>query len=309
MDRIEDAEVFVQVSERGSFAAAARHLNRSPAAITRAVADLEARLGVRLLTRTTRAVSMTDAGQRFLAGAKRVVADLEEIELAAAGQGRAPRGELRVTAPIVFGRKHVLPLVLEFLTQYPEVNVRLMLLDRSVDLVEDGLDVAVRIGTLVNSSAIATRVGEVHRVCVASPRYLARRPAPLSPHDLTGHNVISFGGLDAAGRWHFGNADNGADDGVDVAIKPRLIVSTAEAALDAALAGFGLTRLLSYQAVDAVADGRLVRVLTEFETAPTPIHLVYPDGKHPAPKLRMFLDWAAPRLRQQCETIARTLAT
>ena len=190
MDRIEDASVFVQVAERGSFAGAARHLNRSPAAISRAIADLEARLGVRLLTRTTRAVSVTDAGQRFLAGAKRVIADLEEIELAAAGQGQAPRGELRVTAPIVFGRKHLLPLVLEFLAQYREVNVRLMLLDRSVDLVDDGIDVALRIGGLANTSAIATRVGAVNRVTVASPGYLARRPAPLLPRELDGHDAI-----------------------------------------------------------------------------------------------------------------------
>jgi DNA-binding transcriptional LysR family regulator len=303
MDRIEDASVFVQVAERGSFAGAARHLNRSPAAISRAVAELEARLGVRLLTRTTRAVSMTDAGQRFLVGAKRVIADLEEIELAAAGQGRAPRGELRVTAPIVFGRKHLLPLVLEFLSQYREVSVRLTLLDRPVDLVEDGLDVALRIGSLANTSAVATRVGEVNRVSVASPDYLARRPAPHAPRDLDGHDLISFNGLDGASRWHFGGADNG----IDVAVKPRLIVTTAEAALDAALAGFGLTRLLSYQAVEALADGKLVRVLKEYETEPTPIHLVYPDGKHPAPKLRMFLDWTAPRLRQRCEAISRAL--
>ena len=304
MDRIEDASVFVQVAERGSFAGAARHLNRSPAAISRAIADLEARLGVRLLTRTTRAVSVTDAGQRFLAGAKRVIADLEEIELAAAGQGQAPRGELRVTAPIVFGRKHLLPLVLEFLAQYREVNVRLMLLDRSVDLVDDGIDVALRIGGLANTSAIATRIGAVNRVTVASPGYLARRAAPQSPRELHGHDLISFGGLDATGRWRFGAADSG----IEIAIMPRLIVTTAAAALDAALAGFGVTRLLSYQAVDALSEGKLVRVLGAFETEPTPIHLVYPDGKHPSPKLRMFLDYTAPRLRQRCEAVTRALA-
>ncbi|MFA6266445.1 MAG: LysR family transcriptional regulator [Pseudolabrys sp.] len=303
MDRIEDAAVFVEVAERGSFAAAARHLNRSPAAVSRAIADLEERLGVRLLTRTTRAVSVTDVGQRFLAGAKRVIADLEEIELAAAGQGSAPRGELRVTAPIVFGRRHLLPLVLEFLSQYREVNVRLMLLDRPVDLVDEGLDVALRIGSLANTSAIATRVGEVHRVTVAAPDYLAHRPAPFSPRDLDGHDLIEFGGLDTAGRWHFGIDDHA----IDVAVRPRLIVTTAEAALDAALAGFGVTRLLSYQAVDALAAGKLTRLLPDFDTEPAPIHLVYPDGKHPSPKLRMFLDWTAPRLRQRCEAITHAL--
>lgn len=305
MNRIEDAAVFVQVAERGSFAAAARHFNRSPAAITRVIAELEARLGVRLLTRTTRAVSMTDAGQRFLAGAKRVIADLEEIELAAAGQGRAPRGELRVTAPIEFGRKHLLPLVMEFLTHYPEVSVRLMLLDRPVDLVEEGIDIAVRIGSLSGSSAIATRLGEVQRLAVASPRYLADRGVPGVPHDLDGHDLIAFSGLDAAGRWSFSRSAQA----IDVAIAPRLYVTTAQAALDAALTGFGITRLLSYQALDALMAGTLVRLLQDYEGDARPIHLVYPDGKNPSPKLRAFLDWTAPRLRQRCEAISRALAS
>src|SRR6185295_14135131 len=185
MDRIDNVAVFTEVADRGSFAEAARRLNRSPAAVTRAVAELEARLGVRLLNRTTRAVSVTEPGQRFLAGAKRVLADLAEIEQAAAGQGSAPRGELRLTAPIVFGRRHVLPLVTDFLAQYPDVSVRLALLDRPADLVEEGFDAAIRIGALADTSAIATRVGELRRIVVAAPGYLKRRGGqrrrPISP--------------------------------------------------------------------------------------------------------------------------------
>jgi DNA-binding transcriptional LysR family regulator len=300
MDRIDSVAVFAEVAERGSFSGAAKHLNRSAAAVTRAVAELEARLGVRLLNRTTRAVSVTEAGQRFLVGARRVLADLAEIEQGAAGQGQAPRGELRITAPIVFGRRHVLPLVTDFLAQYPEVSVRLALLDRPVDLVEDGLDVAVRIGTLADTSAIAVRVGELRRIAVASPGYLKRRGRPKSPTDLAGHDIIAFAGIDRVERWQFAG-------GVEARIKPRLIVNTAEAAIDAAVAGFGITRVLSYQAVDALADKSLVRLLREQEAGVTPVHVVYPEGRHPPPKLRAFLDTIVPRLRQRCSAIARSV--
>ena len=292
--------VFAEVAERGSFAAAARHLSRSPAAVTRAVAELETRLGVRLLNRTTRAVSVTQAGQRFLSGARRVLADLAEIEQAAAGQGLAPRGELRVTAPIVFGQRHVLPLVTEFLAQYPEVGVRLSLLDRPVDLVEEGFDVAIRIGALADSSAIATRVGMLRRVVVAAPSYLDRRGRPAAPGDLAAHDVIAFIGIEGAERWRFRG-------GVDASIKPRLIVNTAEAAIAAARSGFGITRVLSYQAAGALANKVLIRLLREYEGADAPVHVVYPDGRHPPPKLRAFLDALVPRLRQRCAQIARSI--
>ena len=300
MDRIDSVAVFAEVAERGSFSGAAKHLNRSAAAVTRAVAELEARLGVRLLNRTTRAVSVTEAGQRFLVGARRVLADLAEIEQGAAGQGQAPRGELRVTAPIVFGRRHVLPLVTDFLGQYPEVSVRLALIDRPADLVEDGLDVAIRIGALADTSAIAVRIGEMRRIAVASPGYLRRRGRPKSPPDLAGHDVIAFAGIDRVERWRFAG-------GVEARIKPRLIVNTAEAAIDAAIAGFGITRVLSYQAADALADRRLVRLLREQEGGATPVHVVYPEGRHPPPKLRVFLDTIVPRLRQRCSAIARSV--
>jgi DNA-binding transcriptional LysR family regulator len=302
MDRIDSVTVFAEVAERGSFAEAARHLHRSPAAVTRAVAELEARLGVRLLNRTTRAVSVTEPGQRFLAGARRVLADLTEIEQAAIGQGRAPRGELRLTAPIVFGRRHVLPLVTDFLAQYPEVSVRLTLVDRPIDLVEEGFDVAIRIGALPDTSAIATRIGALKRIAVAAPAYLKRRVRPKLPRDLAEHDVIAFAGMDGIAHWRF------AGD-VVASIKPRLIVNTAEAAIDAALAGFGVTRVLSYQAVDALAQGTLVRLLQRHEGDDIPVHVLYPDGRHPPPKLRAFLDMLVPRLRQRCAGIAKSLSS
>jgi len=302
MDRIDNVAVFAEVAERGSFVAAARQLNRSPAAVTRAVAELETRLGVRLLTRTTRAVSVTEVGQRFLAGARRVLADLMEIEQAAIGQGVAPRGELRVTAPIVFGRRHVLPLVMKFLAQYPEVSVRLSLIDRPVDLVEEGLDVAIRIGAIADSSTIATRVGAMRRIVVAAPSYLKRRGWPKTPGELVEHDVVAFAGIDGTERWRF-------LDSADASIKPRLIVNTAEAAIDAVVSGFGVTRVLSYQAADALSDQTLVRLLRDHEGPEAPIHMAYPDGRHPPPKLRAFLDALVPGLRHRCEQIARSIDT
>ena len=295
MDRIEDITVFIAVAEQASFAAAARRLNRSPTAVTRAVAGLESRLGVRLLNRTTRSVSLTDVGERFLAGARRVVADLTEIEQAAAGQGSAPRGELAVTAPILFGRLHVLPIVNEFLKTFPDVNARLVLLDRPVDLVEERLDAAIRIGRLSDSSAIATRLGALRRVVVASPGYLAQRGEPKRPDDIAAHDVVTFSGL---GRRAFGDSTGFA---------PRLTVSTAEAAIDATVAGLGLTRVLSYQAVEALSRGSVVRILEAHGPEEVPVHLLYPGGAHPSPKLRAFIDFAVPRLRERLEAIEETL--
>ena len=299
MDRIDSVAVFSEVAERASFTEAARRLNRSPAAVTRAVAELEARLGVRLLDRTTRSVSVTEAGQRFLAGARRELADLAEIEQAAMGQGSAPRGELRVTAPIVFGRRHVLPLVTDFLARYPDVSMRLTLLDRPVNLVEEGFDVAIRIGTLPDTSAIATRAGSLRRIVAASPDYLKRRGEPKTPGDLGDHDTIAFLGIESMERWRFNNGE--------ARIRPRLSVNTAEAAIDAAKASFGITRVLSYQVVDALSDGSLVRLLRDYETEPTPVHALYPSGRHPPPKLRAFLDELVPRLRQRVEGIAQSI--
>jgi DNA-binding transcriptional LysR family regulator len=305
MPRAEDIAAFIEVAERGSFAEAARRLRRSPAAMTRAVAELEARLGVRLLTRTTRAVALTEAGRQFLAGAQRVLADLDEIERAAAGEGTAPRGELRVTAPILFGRLHVLPIVLEFLRRFADVSVALSLLDRPVDLVEEGLDLAVRIGALAESSAVATRVGAVRRIAVASPDYLAQRGTPRAPADLGAHAIVAFAGVAGVERWLF----HGEAGETGIAIKPRLIVTTAEAALDAAREGFGVTRVLSYQAAADIARGSLVRLLPAEEGDDIPIHVMYPGGRHPPPKLRAFLDFTVPRLRRRCAAIMRATSS
>lgn len=301
MDRLEAAGIFVEVAERGSFAEAARRLRRSPAAVTRAVADLEDRLGVRLLNRTTRAIGLTEAGSRFLIGARRLLTDFEEIERAAAGEGTAPRGELRITAPIVFGRLHVLPVLTEFLSHFPDVSAALTLVDRPVDLVEEGFDVAVRIGTLAESSAIATRVGAVRQVVVAAPGYLERHGTPSTPAELAGQTVIAFSGMSAADRWIFRDGSSESP----VAIKPRLVVTTAEAAIDAASAGFGVTRVLSYQAAGAISSGSLLRVLADNEGPDLPIHLLYPGGRHPAPKLRAFLDFCGPRLRRRMGDLDR----
>lgn len=303
MDRIDSVAAFVEVAERRSFAAAARRLARSPAAVTRAVGELETRLGVRLLNRTTRAVSLTEVGERFLAGARRVLADLEEIERAAAGEGTAPRGELRVTAPILFGRLHVLPIVTEFLGRFADVSVALSLIDRPVDLVEEGLDVAVRIGALAESSAVAIRVGAVHRIVVASPDYLAQHGTPKAPTDLSAHAVVAFSGVAGVEHWVFRNEAGETN----VAIRPRLVVTTAEAALDAVRADFGITRVLSYQAADDIARGSLRRLLSAHEGDELPIHLLYPGGRHPPPKLRAFLDFARRRLRRRCEAIIRAI--
>jgi DNA-binding transcriptional LysR family regulator len=302
MDRADSLAVFAEVVEHGSFAEAARRLGRSPAAVTRAIAELETRLNVRLLNRTTRAVSVTEAGQRLLAGAKRVLADLDEIERAAAGAGTAPRGELRLTAPILFGRLHLEPLVLEFLERFPDVSVALALIDRPVDLVEEGLDVALRIGALPESSAIATRVCAMPRVVVASPDYLAKHDTPQAPADVSAHAVVAFSGMFGE-RWTF---RDGAGES-SVAIKPRLSVNTAEAAVDAARASFGLTRVLGYQAADDIGRGTLRRLLTDYEIDPLPIHLLYPGGRYPPPKLRAFLDFVTPRLRQRCAGIMQAI--
>jgi len=303
VDRLASMTVFVAVADGGSFAAAARKLRGSPAAVTRAVAELETALGVRLLDRTTRAVHLTDAGARFLPGARRLLADAVEREQAAAGLGSAPRGELRVTAPIVFGRRHVLPLVTDFLSRYGDVNVRLELTDRSVELVEDGLDVAIRIGALASSSAIATRVGAMRRIMVAAPAYLARHGKPSAPADLATHDVIGFAGLDGLERWRFRDDETE----IETPVRPRLLVSTAEAAIDAAIAGFGITRVLSYQVADAIAAGTLVRLLRAHENEPSPVHVLYPQGRYLAPKLRVFLDLVVPQLRRRCEQVAQTL--
>jgi DNA-binding transcriptional LysR family regulator len=293
MDRLEAMRVFVAVAEAQGFATAARRLALSPPAVTRAVSALEERIGARLLHRTTRLVRLTEAGQRFLADAKRILGELEEAEASAAGAHAAPRGQLALTAPMMFGRMHVAPIVLEFLERHPHVDVRMVLLDRIADLMEEGFDVAVRIAHLPDSSLTALRVGAVRRVVCASPAYLRAHGTPQTPADLARFTAIATSGSDAPPEWSFTSAA-----GV-VSMRPptRLIVNSADVAIAAAIAGRGLTRVLSYQIAPALAAGRLAIVLAAYEHPPLPIHLVHREGRRAAARVRAFVDFAAERLR------------
>lgn len=293
--------VFMAAIEGGSLSAAGRRLGMPLATVSRKVSELESHLGTRLLIRSTRNLKMTDAGRLYLAACRRILEEVEEAERAASGEYRAPKGELIVTAPIVFGRMHVLPIVIEFLKTYPEIDIRMVLADRIVNFFEERVDIAVRIGELPDSSLVATRVGSIRRVLCASPAYFAARGTPKRPADLAAHECVTFDGLSAADAWTF--AKRKAD--VSVAIHSRLVVSTAEAAIEGAVAGLGITRVLSYQVTDAVRAGTLVVALQDFEPPPWPVSLVF-SGQRLAPlKLRAFLDFAAPRLRAALPRIVR----
>jgi DNA-binding transcriptional LysR family regulator len=293
-DRLDALTVFVAVAEQRSFAAAARQLSRSPASVTRGVSALEERLQTRLFNRTTRAVALTDAGARYLESCRRLLAVYDELEAVNLGEQVQPRGWINVTAPTMFGRLHVLPLVQDFLQEYPQVDVRLLLLDRVVSLVDEGLDLGVRIGQLPDSSMRAVLVGEVRRVVCATPQYVGRHGAPPTPRDLASHTVVACTAVTPiSDRWSF----HGPKGVASVAITPRLVVNTAAAALDAALDGFGLTCILSYQAEAHTAAGRLQTILVEYEPPPAPIHIVHPEGRHLPAKVRLFLDYTAIALR------------
>jgi len=271
-----------------------RRLGRSPAAVTRAVAALEDRLGTRLLNRTTRAMALTDEGARYLDSARRLLAEFEDLEAGAAAEGAAPRGTLSVTAPVLFGRLHVLPVALDFLEENPAVDLRLLLLDRVVSLVDEGLDVGVRLGRLPDSSLRAIAAGSIGRAVYASPDYLARHGAPATPHDLVDHACIGFAdGATSLQRWSFGREDAG----FTVGIRPRLAVNTAEAAVDAAVAGLGVARVMTYQAAAMEEGGRLVRILRGHEPTSVPVQLVHPAGRHLPAKVRLFVDRAVAALR------------
>jgi DNA-binding transcriptional LysR family regulator len=288
MDRLDAIAVFVAVVDARSFAAAARKLGRSPAAVTRAIASLEGRLGTRLLNRTTRSVSLTDTGQQYYVGARRVMEDFQQTELVAAGAQIAPKGTLRVTAPVVFGRLHVLPVVAAYLGAHRETDVQLMLSDSIINLVEEGIDVAVRIGALPDSTLIARRVGEVRFVVCASRDYIRQRGRPRRPADLADHDAV-VSSSHPGDRWVFHR--KGRDSAVTV--RPRLAVNGAEAAMDAAAAGLGVARVLSYQLRPRVAAGSLVSILDEWEERVRPVQVVVPAGRHMAAKVRAFVDLAA----------------
>jgi DNA-binding transcriptional LysR family regulator len=293
MDRLESMSILVAAVEAGSLSAAARRLGAPLATVSRKVSELEGHLKARLLNRTSRRLTLTDAGQSYVAACRRILEQVDEAERAASGEFSAPRGELIVTAPIVFGRLYVLPLATEFLAAYPEIKVRLALADRVVNLMEDHVDVALRIGALPDSSLMATRIGVIRRVVCASPAYFAARGVPKTLADLAAHDCIGFDLLTTAEAWTF---EQGKSE-ISVPISARLTVTTAEAVVDAAISGVGIARVLSYQAAQALRDGRLALALVDFEPEPWPVHLVYTGGRMLPLKLRAFLDFAAPRLK------------
>lgn len=295
MDRFEAMSLFVAAAETGSLSAAGRHFGMPLATVSRKVSDLERHLNTRLLNRSTRRLTLTDAGHAYLAACRRILGEVGEAERAAAGEYSTPTGELIVTAPIVFGRLHVLPVVTGFLAAYPDVNIRLTLADRITQLIEEHIDLAIRIGQLPDSSLVAVRVGSIRRVVCASPAYLAEHGTPKTPNDLAAHSCIAFEGLTSPATWTFaaGKTERA------VPIRSRLRVNTAEAAIDAAIAGVGVTRVLSYQIAAAVRSGMLCPVLEAFEPQPWPVNLVHAGQGLLPVKLRAFLDFAAPRLKER----------
>jgi DNA-binding transcriptional LysR family regulator len=286
MDRIDAMQAFVAVADLGGFAPAARKLGLSPSGMTRLIAALEDRLGARLLQRTTRKVALTDVGARYLERVRRILADVEEAEGSAEGERTRPSGRLAVSAPIGFGRLHVSPIMSAYLRRYPDVSGELRLSDRVINLVEDGVDLAIRIGHLADSSLVARHVGEVRRIVVASHGYLRRRGEPDRPEAIAAHETIQFGALTGVPDWRF------VEDGREIRIvtAPRLMTNSADAAIQYAEQDGGLTRVLAYQAAEAIKAGRLRVVLEKFEPLALPIHVVYPTSRLLSAKVRTFID-------------------
>jgi DNA-binding transcriptional LysR family regulator len=300
MDRLESMSILVAAVEAGSLSAAARRLGAPLATVSRKVSELEVHLKTRLLNRSSRKLTLTDAGRSYIEACKRILEDVGEAERAASGEYSAPKGDLIITAPIVFGRLHVLPIAMEFLKAYPDIDIRIVLADRLVNLLEDHIDLAVRIGELPDSSLVATRIGAIRRVVCGSPAYFAERGKPKSPAELGMHDCITFEGLSSPHTWDFTTAKSGAS----IPIHSRLVVNTAEAAIDAAIAGVGVTRVLSYQIANAVQADALAVVLEEFEPEPSPVSLVHTGQRLLPLKLRAFLDFAAPRLKVRLLQVA-----
>ncbi len=293
MDRLDAMALCLEVSRAGSLSAAGRNLHMPLATVSRKIADLERHLGTRLFTRSTRRLDLTDAGRDYAAACRRVLEQVAEAERAAAGEYSTPRGELAVTAPVVLGRLHVLPLAVDFLAAYPEITLRLGLSDRALDLIDDHVDLAVRIGPLPDSDLIATRVGAVRQVVCASPDYLRRKGIPGKPGDISDHDCVAFDSMAPGGAWRF-RRDRREEP---IPVPARLSVNSAEAAIEAAVAGLGLTRVLSYQVADAARLGKLEIVLETFEPEPWPVHLVHVRHGLMPQKLRVFADWLGPRLK------------
>lgn len=293
MDNLHLMTVFVAVAEAEGFAAGARRLDMSPPAVTRAIATLEQRLAVKLLTRTTRYVRVTDAGMGYLSDAKRILADVQMANDTAAGINAAPKGHLSITAPVLFGRMFVMPCIVDYLNRYPDTEVDAIFVDRVVNLLEEGFDVGIRIGELPDSSMRALRVGSVRKVLCASPQYIKQNGIAQQPTDLLKHRIISARGVNLSSDWRFGHS---GDESV-VRVKPRMTVSSNDAAIEAALNHFGITRLLSYQISPYLISGELKIVMQDYEPAPIPIHIIHRESHLTTAKVRAFIDLIAARLK------------
>lgn len=293
MDRFHLINVFVAVVDTNGFAGAARKLNMSPPAVTRAINELEIHLGLRLLTRTTRTVRVTDAGERYVQDCRRILTEMREADESVSGMHASPQGRLTITAPVLFGGIYVTPVVTEYLTRYPEVSASCLFLDRVVNMLDEGVDVAVRIGELPDSTMQAIRVGQVRRVICAAPGYLATHGMPAVPDDLHAHTIISASSVTPNPEWKL--VDNAAPS--SIRLQARMITTTNDSALAAALAGFGITRLLSYQVAEHLRNGTLKAVLTDFEPPALPVHVAHREGRQAPQRVRAFLDLAIERLR------------
>jgi DNA-binding transcriptional LysR family regulator len=293
MDRLAALRVFVTVAEAGSLSAAARKLGMPLSTVSRQLKALEEELDTRLITRTTRRLVLTESGRSYAATCRQVLDELDDAGRRVAGEQAEPRGELALTAPVVFGRLHVLPIVAAFLNAFPGVAARMLLVDRVVDLVEEGLDVGARIGALPDSTLRATRVGAIRLIACASPSYLAAHGVPATPAELANHQCISFSTFTHPERWTFGGGGKR-----EARVSPRLVVNSADAAIDAATAGLGVVRVLSYQAQASLADRSLRRILKPFEPEAMPVNLVHREDRLPRSKVQSFIAFAAPRLRQ-----------
>ncbi|WP_298152346.1 LysR family transcriptional regulator [Metallibacterium sp.] len=293
MDRLDSMRVLVEVVNAGSLSAAARRLRMPIATVSRKLSELEGHIKTRLVIRSTRQLTLTDAGAAYVVTCKRILEDIEQAERQAAGEYTTPKGDLVVTAPIVLGRMHVLPIITEFLKAYPEINIRLVLGDRWINLLEEHIDLALRIGELPDSSLVATKVGETQRVVCASPRYLAAHGTPHHPSDLCEHACITFESLASSTRWHFA----AGKESLLVPVHSRLAVSTAEAAIDAAIAELGITQVMAYQIAKRCGEGLLEKVLLDFEPHKLPIHTVHAGQGLLPLKVRAFIDFTTPRLR------------
>lgn len=307
MDRLEAMALLITVVDTGSFSATARLRSLPATTVTRKITQLEAALGSQLLTRSTRKISLTDAGVQYVAAARRIIEQVQEAEREAAGEFMEPKGELVITAPVLFGQLHVLPVVAAFLAQFPEINARLVLADRNVDLQGDHVDMAVRIGQLPDSTLVATSVGTMRTVVCASPQFLAQQHIPQTPEDLRQLPCITFEGLRPAPMWQFRGANSSAP--MEVAVQSRLSVTTAGAAVAAALQHVGITRLLHYQATQSLQTGALQLLLEDYEPAPLPVHLVHAGRAQMPLKMRRFIDFAAPRLRSVLRSLHEDTGT